>query len=93
MKQDTKRKPKDQPRDVLVVLSNRLSLNAPVYHVELRCKADGTILKETPLKREPQEARFDEVWVNEEGKRTIADCTRFKRIYRHKLERRPAAAG
>jgi hypothetical protein len=82
-----KKNTKEPPRTVLVILSNRLTpLKKPRY-VEVRCKSDGTILRETPLRSEPKEARFDEVWINDEGKPSMADCTRFKRHYRHRLQR------
>jgi len=56
----------------------------------VRCKSDGTIVRETVLKREPRQPRFDEVWINDEGKKSMADCTRFKRHYGHRLQK-PAA--
>lgn len=80
---------KDVVRTVLVMLKNRFTPLKPVRFVELKCKQDGTILKEQVLGGEPKEARFAEVWFNDEGKKSIADCTRFKRIYRHALEKRP----
>jgi hypothetical protein len=77
---------KDILRTVLVMLKNRFTpLEAPRF-VEIVCQQDGTILQEKVLRSEPKEARFAEVWFNDEVKKSIADCTRFKRIYRHKLE-------
>jgi hypothetical protein len=73
-------------RIVLVILSNRFAPLAKPRHLELAVKPDGTILRQKLLRSAPREARFDEVWVNDEGKRSIDDCTRFKRIYRHRLE-------
>lgn len=74
-------------RKVLVILSNRFSRSQKPRFLELEVKPDGSVLKEQPLRREPKEARFDEVWVNDEGKSSMADCLRFKRIYRHALEK------
>ena len=74
-------------RKILVILSNRLNRNQKVRFLELDCDDKGNILKEHPLRAEPREARFDEVWENDDGKREISSCHRFKRKYRHKLER------
>jgi hypothetical protein len=74
-------------RTVLVILSNRLNRNQKVRYLELKCDDKGNVLKETPLRGEPKEARFNEVWQNDEGKDTFAACHRFKRHYRHKLEK------
>lgn len=81
------KKTKDRLRTVLVILCNRLApLQKPRY-IEVRCKADGTIVRETVLRREPRQPRFDEVWINDEGKSSMADCTRFKRHYGHRLQK------
>jgi hypothetical protein len=77
-------------RIVLVMLSNRFTPLAKPRHVELEVKRDGSILKQHLLRSAPRQARFDEVWVNDDGKRSIDDCTRFKRIYRHRLEKKTA---
>ncbi len=74
-------------RTVLVMLKNRFTPLAAIRFVEIECQQDGTILQEKILRSEPKEARFAEVWFNDEGKKSIADCTRFKRLYRHKLEK------
>jgi hypothetical protein len=81
-----KSKPKERRR-VLVILKNRFTPTKPGHYVELECAPDGAIHKEKVLRREPKQPAYDEVWVNDEGKRSINDCTRFKRIYRHALER------
>jgi hypothetical protein len=82
-------KPKtSQQRTVLVILSNRLDFFHKRRYVELRCDQKGNILSEKPLRAEPKAARFDEVWENEDGKTSFASCTRFKRKYRHALEKR-----
>lgn len=75
-------------RTVLIVLCNRLAPLAPVYHLELEVDPEGTILREKRLRARPKDARFDEVWVNDEGRKTFADCLNFKRVYRHALERK-----
>ena len=75
-------------RKILVILSNRFVTNQPAKHIELDCKMNGTVVKEKTLRSKPKDARFDEVWVNHEGKRSLDDCVRFKRVYRHALEKR-----
>jgi hypothetical protein len=75
-------------RKILVILSNRYAPSQPVKHIELDCKIDGTVAKEKSLRGQPKDSRFDEVWVNDEGKRSLDDCVRFKRVYRHALEKR-----
>jgi hypothetical protein len=77
-----------EKRKVLVILSNRLNRNQEVRFLELDCDDKGNVLKEKSLRAEPREARFDEVWENDEGKPDMSTCHRFKRKYRHKLERR-----
>ena len=76
-----------EKRKVLVILSNRLNRNQEVRFLELDCDDKGNVLKEKSLRAEPREARFDEVWENDEGKPDMSTCHRFKRKYRHKLER------
>ena len=74
-------------RTVLVILSNRLNRSQKVRYLELETDDKGDVLNERALRSEPKEARFDEVWENDEGKDTFAACHRFKRKYRHKLEK------
>lgn len=74
-------------RKILVILSNRLDRNQKVRHFEIDCDDKGNILKEEPLRGRPREARFDEVWENDDGKTAISSCNRFKRKYRHPLEK------
>ncbi|MFO1496953.1 MAG: hypothetical protein U1G07_00905 [Verrucomicrobiota bacterium] len=74
-------------RKILVILSNRLNRNQRVRFLEVDTDDKGNILKEQPLRGEPREPRFDEVWENDEGKTEMSSCHRFKRKYRHKLER------
>jgi len=80
-----------QKRKVLVILSNRFSRTLKPRFLELDCKADGTIIKEAPIKSQPRKAIYDEVWENDEGKTSLDSCTRIKRKYRHALEKKPAA--
>ena len=75
-------------RRILVILSNRYSPSQSLRYVELECKSDGTILEERVLKSQPRKALYDEVWENEEGKKSVDSCMRMKRKYRHALERR-----
>jgi hypothetical protein len=74
-------------RKILAILSNRFSRSQPARFIELLCKPDGTILKETPLKRVPRAAIYEEVWENDEGKTELSSCTRIKRKYRHPLQK------
>ncbi len=74
-------------RKILVILSNRLNRSQKPCCFELDCDDKGNILQQRPLRAQPKEARFDEVWENDEGKTDIASTHRFKRKYRHPLER------
>ncbi len=80
-------KPPAKKRTVLVILSNRLNHNQTIRYLELECDDKGNVLSERPLRGEPKAPRFDEVWENDEGKDTFAATHRFKRKYRHKLEK------
>jgi hypothetical protein len=53
----------------------------------LDCEEDGQILAEEVLAAQPTEARYDEVWENDEGRTSFSSCNRFKRRYRHALEK------
>lgn len=75
-------------RTVLVILSNRFQPSAPPIYFEIKADEDGTILEQKQLTEEPKDPRFDEVWINDEGKKELEACTRMKRVYGHKLERR-----
>lgn len=79
---------KSSERRVLVILSSRFAPTKPARFIELECETDGTITKEKTLRGEPKEAGYDEVWINDEGKEAMSDCNRFKRVYRHPLEKR-----
>lgn len=74
-------------RTILVILSNRLDRNQKIRFIEIDADDKGNILKERPLRSEPKEARFDEVWENDEGKPDMSTCHRFKRKYGHRLQR------
>jgi hypothetical protein len=82
-----KAKPK---RKVLIILSNRLNRLQTPRFLELECDPEGNILKENKLRGQPREARYDEVWENDEGRAEFASCHRFSRKYAHKLQKREA---
>jgi hypothetical protein len=75
-------------RTVLVILSNRLNYFAKQRFIEVKCDDEGNILKQRSLRSQPKEARFDEVWENDEGKTDFASCHSFKRKYGHALQKR-----
>ncbi len=74
-------------RQVLVILSNRLDRNQKLRFFEIDCDDKGNILREHPLRDRPRQPLYDEVWENDDGKTSISSCNRFKRKYRHPLER------
>ena len=74
-------------RKVLVILSNRWNRNQKPCFLELDCDSEGTILKQRHLRSAPREARYHEVWENDEGRTDFAACHRFKRKYGHKLQK------
>ena len=75
-------------RKILVILSNRLNRSQKPRYLEVDCDDKGTILKEQPLRRPPKEARYHEVWENDDGKTDFASCHSFKRKYGHALQKR-----
>jgi hypothetical protein len=77
-------------RKILVILSNRLNPNQKPRFVELDCDDKGTILKEHPLRGQPREPRYHEVWESDDGKMSLSSSYRMKRKYRHPLEKRRA---
>ena len=77
-----------QKRKILVILSNRWNRNQKPVFLELDCDPEGNIHRQRPLRTQPREARFHEVWENDEGRREFTACFRFKRKYGHKLQRR-----
>jgi hypothetical protein len=72
-------------RKVLVILSNRFQRTAEPRFVEILCQEDGTILKETPLKKRPAKAIYDEVWENDDARHSLDSCKSVKRHYKHAL--------
>jgi hypothetical protein len=74
-------------RKVLIILSNRLNRSQKARFIELDCDEKGNILKERPLRGQPREPRYAEVWENDDGKTDFASCHSFKRKYRHALEK------
>ncbi len=81
-------KQKKQKRKILVILSNRLNFFQKPRYIEFECDDKGNIFDEHPLKSLPREARFDEVWENDDGKTEMSSCNRFKRKYGHPLQRK-----
>jgi hypothetical protein len=75
-------------RSVLVILSNRLNRLQKPRFIEVRCDEEGNILKQSTLRAQPREPRFDEVWENDDGKTDFASCHSFKRKYGHALQKR-----
>lgn len=74
-------------RKVLVILSNRWNKAQKLKYFELDANEKGDILSERPLRGEPREAIYDEVWENDEGRLDVATCNKFSRKYPHKLEK------
>jgi hypothetical protein len=72
-------------RQILVILKNRFNPSQAAKYIELECKSDGSILKEQVLKRVPREAKYEEVWENNEGKTELASCMRMSKKYTHPL--------
>jgi hypothetical protein len=88
-KKKTQQKSKQEPRrTVLIILSNRWNRNQKPRFLELDCDAQGNIHQQRPLRSQPREPRYDEVWENDEGKTEFASCHRFQRQYSHKLQKR-----
>jgi len=81
------KKEKQKTRVVLAILTNRFIRSQKPRFIELSCKPDGTILKERVLRAEPTEAIYDEVWTNDEGKKSLDTCARMSRLYGHPLQR------
>ena len=75
-------------RKVLVILSNRWNRSQKPRFVELDCDEKGNIHKERPLRAQPRQPDYDEVWENDEGKTALSSAYRLKRKYGHALERR-----
>jgi len=56
--------------------------------LELDSDEKGNIHRQRGLRAQPRQARYDEVWENDEGKTEFDSCFRFKRRYGHKLQRK-----
>jgi len=78
---------KEKNRKVLVILCDRLNRLKKPRYLELDCDNKGNILGERKLRSEPKKPAYDEVWENDEGKPDMSTCHRFKRKYRHRLEK------
>jgi hypothetical protein len=81
---------KEKKRKILVILSNRWDRNQKPRLLELDCDADGNIHEQRSLRSLPREARFHEVWENDEGRTEFDACFRFSRKYGHKLQKKKA---
>ena len=79
---------KRKQRKILVILSNRLNRSQKARFIELDCDDKGNIFKEHPLRSQPREPRYAEVWENDDGRTAMSSCFSFKRKYRHPLEKR-----
>ena len=79
---------KRKQRKILVILSNRLNRTQKPRFIELDCDDKGIIFKEHPLRSQPREPRYAEVWENDDGRTAMSSCYSFKRKYRHPLEKR-----
>ncbi len=82
-------------RKILVILSNRWNRSQKLRYVELAADNKGNVLEERPLAGGPRKSIYDEVWENDRGKSSWAECNRFTRKYPHPLEKKKArgAAG
>ena len=61
--------------------------------LELDCDAEGNILKQHRLRGVPSKPIYHEVWENDEGRTDFASCHKFRRKFRHKLQRPSAQPG
>jgi len=77
-------------RKILLVLTNRWNRTEKPRFVELDADDKGTVLGERPLRAQPREPLYDEVWENDEGKGAWVACNRFRRRYPHPLEKKKA---
>jgi hypothetical protein len=74
-------------RKILVILTNRWNRSQKATFLELEADNEGNVLKERPLRSQPREPLYDEVWENDEGKTAWSDCNRFRRKFPHPLEK------
>ena len=82
----------EMKRKILIILSNRWNRTRKPLCLELDCDARGNILKRRPLRSLPAQARYDEVWENDEGRTEFDSCHNFRRHYGHKLQKSAPAA-
>jgi hypothetical protein len=79
-------------RKILLILTNRWDRNQKPRFVEVDADNKGNVLKERPLRAQPREPVYAEVWENDEGKSVWAECNSFRRKYPHPLEKPKAKA-
>ena len=79
-------------RKILIILSNRYNRTQKPRFLELDCDAKGNIFKQRPLRRQPSQPQYHEVWENDEGRSDFASCHNFRRKYSHKLQKPSLAA-
>ena len=79
-------------RKILIILSNRWNRTGKPRFLELDCDAQGNILKQRPLRGQPNQPRYHEVWENDEGRTDFASCHNFRRKYGHKLQKSSPSA-
>ncbi len=75
-------------RKILIILSNRFAPSQKPHYLELDADKEGKFEGEHPLKGEPKEAKYDEVWENDEGRTSFSSAYRFKRKYGHRLQKK-----
>jgi hypothetical protein len=91
MKETKKETKPAKKRTILVILKNRFIPSVKTRFIEVDCDDKGNIFAERPLKNEPAQPIYAEVWENDDGKTEISSCNSFKRKYRHALEKKNAA--
>ena len=79
--------PAEMKRKILIILSNRYNRTQKPRFLELDCDTEGNILKQRPLRGQPRQALYHEVWENDEGRTDFDSCYNFRRNYTHKLQK------
>ncbi len=74
-------------RKILVILSDRLNPRRKPRYVEMDCDETGKVLRESFVRSLPRVPHYDEVWENDENRKSTVSCHRFTRKYRHRLEK------
>lgn len=74
-------------RKILIILSNRFNRTQKARFLELECDARGNISKQRPLRGQPRQPLYHEVWENDEGRTDFNSCHNFRRKYGHKLQK------